>query len=178
MTKEIQLTQGKFAIVDDGDYQRVIEAGNWHASQDSRDGRWDARRSFYLANGKHKTLLMHRFILGLDFSDPIQVDHKDRVNTLDNRRQNLRVTLNQNQQNVAKRKHNTSGYKGVSFHKITGKWSATIQAKGKQIHLGIYLTRELAATAYDTAALELHGEFAVTNQMLGLSVGMMQPCAA
>ena len=163
--KEIPLTQGKIAIVDDQDYLKVLAAGSWHATL--RNERWYAERKTRLSNGS-KTQGLHRFIMGLDFGDPRQVDHKDRVNTLDNRRSNLRMTFSQNQQNVGKRSHNTSGFKGVSWWGRTQKCRVSISVHGKTHHLGLFPTPELSAKAYDEAAVKLHGEFAVTNAMLGL----------
>lgn len=82
-------------------------------------------------------------------------------NTLDNRRSNLRVvTRTQNNQNVTIRKHNKSGYKGVSLEKKTGRWVAVIQANNKRIHLGTFDTPEEAYAAYCEAAKKYHGKFA------------------
>jgi hypothetical protein len=76
------------------------------------------------------------------------------------------ATPNQQQHNQGLGKGNTSGFKGVRFH--AGKWSATIGVDSKSKYLGRFGSPELAALAYDTAAVELHGEFAVTNASLGL----------
>jgi len=89
-------------------------------------------------------------------------------NTLDNQRENLRVIPDQNPQNVSKRKDNVSGYKGVSFHKGTGKWQARIRVKGDSRCLGFFPSAQSAALVYDAAAIEHHGEFAATNLSLGL----------
>jgi len=81
---------------------------------------------------------MHRFIMGVTDSK-IQVDHKDRNATLDNREENLRIATHaQNQRNVGPNVRNRSGFKGVSWDKAAGKWRTRIQFNGKQIHLGLF----------------------------------------
>jgi len=156
--KEIPLTQGKVALVDDADFDRV-NAFKWYAKFEH--GKWYATRHFRL-NGKRYTLRLHRLIMGLDFGDPLQVDHRDRVNTLDNRRSNLRVTLDQNQQNVGLNCRNTSGYKGVHWNKRVEKWQARARVNNVLQHFGYFSNPELAAHAY-AAAIGYRGEFAVLN---------------
>jgi hypothetical protein len=164
--KEIPLTQGKVALVDDEDFDK-LSAFKWSATYSASGGRWYALRTLRLTNGKKISQMMHRFIMGLDFGDPRQVDHKDRINTLDNRRSNLRIaTRAQNHRNVGKRKDNTSGFKGVFWHKATQKWQANIRVDYRTLHLGLFPTPELAAQAYDAAVIEHHKEFAVTNASL------------
>jgi hypothetical protein len=58
--------------------------------------------------------------------------------------------------------HNTSGFKGVSAAR-SGKWRAYIKKNGKQICLGVFLTKEQAAFSYNNAAREIHGDFASLN---------------
>jgi hypothetical protein len=70
------------------------------------------------------------------------------------------ATHAQNMQNQKAQASNTSGYKGVSFHKHTGKWVANIRCNGKQNHLGLFDTPQVASIAYIEAAKRLHGEFA------------------
>ena len=75
------------------------------------------------------------------------IDHINNVKD-DNRIANLRlVTRKQNMQNVLFHKHNTSGFKGVSWHAPRSKWRAYIFCDYKQIHLGLFDTKEAAAAA-------------------------------
>ena len=160
--KTIELTQGKVAIVDDWNYEWLNQF-NWYAYQDPKNGRWYAGRHGQMPNGKGTTQSMHRFIMGV--TDPkIQVDHKDRNATLDNREENLRVaTTAQNQWNAGLRKDNTSGFKGVRRdHK---QWRTEIKVFGKTHRLGYFDTAIEAAQAYNEAAKKLHGEFAYQNDL-------------
>ena len=89
-----------------------------------------------------------------------QIDHINCVKT-DNRIANLREATNaENMRNVGKQSNNTSGIKGVSWHKHTRKWRATIKVDGKSKHLGLFDCPELAALVYSEHAEKLHGEFA------------------
>ena len=92
------------------------------------------------------------------------LDHIDHKNKLNNHVSNLRwVTYSQSNMNQGIRSDNTSGYKGVSFHKQRGKWYSCIKANGKRISLGLYTNAEDAARAYDLKAKEIYCEFAVLN---------------
>lgn len=87
------------------------------------------------------------------------IDHKD-TNKTNNKWENLRkATKSQNEHNTQKQKNNTSGYKGVSWHKPSNKWAANIRLNTKLHHLGYYLSPEEAHAAYCTASVKLHGEF-------------------
>jgi len=104
--------------------------------------------------------LLHRIIM----SPPgdMQIDHKNK-NKLDNRRCNLRVCTNsENQMNRGKTKANTTGYKGVNKDKRLKrkKYRARITAGKKTYHLGIYEKLDEAGTAYMKAAKRYHGQFA------------------
>jgi len=91
------------------------------------------------------------------------VDHRD-TNKLNNRWSNLReADSSSNKCNVAKQANNTSGFKGVSWHKRTKTWRADICVRKKQISLGNFDTPKKAHAAYCAAALQLHGEFAHTG---------------
>jgi hypothetical protein len=88
------------------------------------------------------------------------IDHID-GDTRDNRRALLRPATNaQNQYNQGIPSHNTSGHKGVTWHRATQKWHAKIRHEGKRLHLGYFTDLEEAAKAYREAALKYHGEFA------------------
>lgn len=98
--------------------------------------------------------LMHRGYL------PEQIDHID-GNGLNNDIENLRAaTRSQNLQNTGKKKNNTSGFKGVVWHKQAQKWQARTWHEGKSHYLGLFDTPEAAHEAYKAAATKLHGEFA------------------
>lgn len=104
--------------------------------------------------------LAYLFVFG---TSPKFVDHKD-GNKSNNKISNLReCTRNQNGQNRPKTSTNTSGYKGVSWHKRDEVWTAQIGINGTLIHLGYFNNAEDAARAYDNRALEEFGEFAKLN---------------
>ena len=90
---------------------------------------------------------------------PTQVDHKD-GNRTNNAWHNLReATHSENVLNAKRARNNTTGYKGVSFHKAAGKWSAQIYLGGKSQHLGLFDSPKDAHAAYLRAAHETHPEF-------------------
>lgn len=79
----------------------------------------------------------------------------------DNRIVNLReCSLEQNSHNRILGRDSTSGYKGVSFHKPTGKWQASISVGNRQRYLGLFTSREEAAKTYQETCRNLRGEFA------------------
>jgi hypothetical protein len=112
-------------------------------------------------------IYLHKEVLGLTShtTEAAIIDHVN-GNKLDNRACNLRYAdKSQNMCNRGKTRGNTSGYKGVVLHRQSGKWRAYIKKDYKQHYLGIYETREQAASAYNAAAIRLHGEFALLNQI-------------
>jgi len=154
MSKKIPLTQGKFAIVDDEDYEWLSQ---WKWAYHPTGTGYAIR--FIQVAGKQKGVLMHRMIL--DVPHDMETDHINH-NGLDNRRTNLRICSHaENMANKRKYKNNTSGYIGVYWDKERGQWRAQIQGHG--IHLGRFNDVKEAARAYDRAASELHGEFALLN---------------
>jgi hypothetical protein len=166
LMKEIKLTQGKVALVDDEDYES-LNKHKWYAKIGKET--FYAVRAIY-GTGKQKNISMHRVIMGI--TDPkIPCDHRDN-DGLNNQRNNLRVcSNNQNQANARKRKNTTSKYKGVSIHtrvikdKTYNSWQARIIFNGKSYCLGYYKAEEQAATAYNKKAIEFFGEFAKINEL-------------
>ena len=156
MTKEIPLTQGQVALVDDDMYEYLMQ-WKWFANYDGWN--WYAAR-----NGPRpfqKKISMHRIIISSP--DDMQVDHINR-NGLDNRRENLRLCTNaQNSRNRGMQKHNTTGFNGVSWRKARRKYQARIIVNGKIFYLGHFTTAEEAAKAWDEAAVKHFGEFANLN---------------
>ena len=138
MTKEIPLTKGYAALVDDEDYERLISMGSWHAAVRGH--------LVYAAQGR-RALLMHRVIFGLVKGDKKEVDHDDR-NGLNNQKDNLKVTNSSgNKKNLPKPRTNTSGVVGVRWFKPGNKWRAEIQVNGKSRHIGYFDRIEDAAAA-------------------------------
>jgi hypothetical protein len=111
--KEIPLTQGKVALVDDDDFEKVMSVSPWYAHR-ATGGKWYAR---HRVNGTRKWQSLQRFILGLDCGNPLMGDHKDRNDTLNCTKGNLRIaTHQQNNCNRGRQKSNKSGFVGVSWH--------------------------------------------------------------
>ena len=135
MTKEIELSQGKVALVDDGMYDE-LNCFRWFATKSKYT--YYARRN-KKENGVWTTSSMHRHILGLMCGDGDIADHINR-NGLDNRRCNLRVVdYAHNSYNSNMRSNNKSGYMGVSWHKARKRWRAQIKIDDIDIHLGDYI---------------------------------------
>jgi HNH endonuclease len=157
--KEIPIGHGFFAFVDDEDF-KWLSQWKWCWKPDKKGPGAVSRRG-YLGPNQYFTIYMHRVIMNAP--DGMQVDHKD-GNVLNNQKSNLRIcTIRQNRQNSKRSKHNSSGYKGVVFHKRQKKWNSAITHNGKTIHLGCFDNKEDAARAYDEGATRYFGEFARTN---------------
>ena len=147
MTKSIKLSKNKCALVDDEDFE-YLNNFNWSLSS-----------AGYAVSSSNK--IMHRMIMNTPKG--LVTDHINH-NTLDNRKENLRICTNsENRHNYIKPKNNTSGYKGVYFHKTTNKWCAKIRVNRIKMHLGYFLDIEEAAIAYNKAATKYFGEFALLN---------------
>ena len=142
----IQLSQGEVAIVDIDDYE-YLNQWKWCYNSQGYAVRSRSKYKDEPTSSGEYTIKMHNVIM----PDDKIVDHINR-NGLDNRRSNLRyVTHSQNMWNRSKHVNNTSGFVGISFHKLTGKWQASIQAYGKRKHLGEFDTPEEASSVYQAA---------------------------
>ena len=109
-----------------------------------------------------KIYLAHRIVWAICHGElpPVQIDHKDN-DPLNNRIENLRAaTSNQNQHNQPKPKNNTSGVKGVSWHKAAGKWSVRVSANNKRINCGLFDDLDLAELVAVEVRNKFHGEYA------------------
>jgi hypothetical protein len=151
----IHLTHGKVALVGAAD-RELMSVFPWRAVRIRHT--WYAET--YVEGARE---YMHRLLMGVGPGQ--RVDHRD-GDGLNNRRSNLRLVtsgLNQANRRVVLSK---SGYKGVTQR--AGRWRAYITVGGKFQSLGAFATPEEAARAYDAAARELFGEFACTNEDLGL----------
>lgn len=158
MTKELPLTRGKVALVDDDMFEYLNQWKWFYQSKGyaARNSRIDTKRI---------TILLHRVVINAP--DEMQVDHIN-GNRLDNRKENLRLCTNwQNTANHKMYSHNVTGYAGVGFLKRARykKWIARIVVHGKLIYLGSYTTPKDAALAYNEAALKYRGEFASLNRL-------------
>lgn len=152
--REITLTRGQIALIDDDDWDLVTQF-KWRVFCPQKIAYAVSQISRAEAQGKNRTIRMHTLIAG-----PGLIDHRN-GNGLDNRRSNLRpATTSENCIN-SRGWGRTYGYRGVGFQK--GRWRAYIGVAGKQVTLGRYDTKEDAARAYDRAALMYYGEFAHLN---------------
>lgn len=147
-----------WALVDDEDADMVSEH------------RWAWLRRRYVVTsvprpgGGQRTMYLHRFVLGLDFGDPREGDHKN-FDPLDNQRSNLRITTGgENKQHVPSR-GGTSAYRGVSFHKQSGRWRAAVHLAGKQAFHG-YFADELDAARAAARFRAEHMPFSVEDPAL------------
>lgn len=154
MTKEISLTQGYVALVDDDDFE-WINKFRWHTRHSG--GITYAVRHINVK----EFIYMHRLIANTP--DGMETDHIN-LDGLDNRRCNLRIcTHSENMANRRLQSNNKSKRRGVVWHKQLNKWQAGITYHGKYVHIGLFDDLEDAAEAYHNKSKELFGEFAYTE---------------
>lgn len=154
MSKLIELTQDKFAIVDDEDYYFLIQ---WKWCY------WDgyARRTQKLPSKTSKTIFMHRVINKT--KEGLFTDHINR-NKLDNRKSNLRnCNKGQNRRNSNPHKNSSSLFKGVCWAKARNKWRADCNAFGERKFLGHFTCEIEAAKAFDAYLLNISSDINYLN---------------
>lgn len=164
--REIPLTQGQVALVDDEDYAYLSQF-KWYA-------RWNAR-AYYASrqvpaqgSSRQRTLNLHNVVWERHFGEiphGMTVDHHN-VDSLDNRISNLRLaTRSQQNRNQKVRKDSSTGFRGVTWYERYGQYAARIRVHGKLTFLGYFDDPVDAARAYNAAATEQHGEFARLNEI-------------
>jgi hypothetical protein len=144
-------------FIDAADYP-LVKGYRWHATRTNT-----IREGFYARTSSRGSLqiFMHEFIFGEK-----KPDHVDR-DGLNNRRENLRAaSSSESACNQGLRVDNTTGFKGVVLG-YKNKFLSRISIKGETHHLGTFNNAIDAAKAYNKAAKELHGEFAVLNDVGG-----------
>ena len=157
--KEIKLTQDKVAKVDDEEFKELNEY-KWRAHKDKHT--YYAVRNIY-EDGKQRTIRMHNAIMNTP--NGMETDHRD-GDGLNNQKYNLRnCTHAENGKNLRISESNTSGYKGVYWHKAAKAWVARIRVDYELLYLGCFETVEEGALAYNQKAAELYGEFARLNEI-------------
>lgn len=158
--KEIPLTRGKFAVVDNENFDSLSQ-NKWHYWIDPKSLVEYAVRHKKI-KGKVQRLMMHREITRS--SHNLVIDHRN-GNGLDNRRENLRTcTKVQNNMNRKPNKSNQTGLKGISWNTQIRKWKAGIGFKGKAINLGHYYDKRTAALVYRLFSVLYYGEFAFSER--------------
>ncbi len=155
--KEIPLTQGQVALVDDDDFERV-NVFMWYAMWSPNIKSYYAKRHESRSQGQ-KSVLMSRFIMHTPKG--MICDHRDH-NTLDNRKSNLRnCTPSQSMMNRYLSKNNTTGFTGIYRNK--NGYQARVCVEYKIVFNKWFKIFEEAIAARDEAVKKYHGEFANTE---------------
>ena len=156
----VPLTMGYVAVINVEDAP-LVSGHNWRAHIRYReDGTIRAVYAIrrFCEGGRQPTVYMHRVIARTP--DGMETDHQD-GDGLNNRRANLRpATTAQNQHNGRLRLDNTSGAKGVVFHKRSEKWMATLRTNGKKKYLGLFGCVTAAMFRLHKERAAAHGAFA------------------
>ncbi len=147
LVKKIPLTQDKFSLVDDVDFE-YLNQWKWCLG-----GNGYAMRISYTPI--KKTIYLHSLINNTPKG--FLTDHINR-NKLDNRKQNLRsANFTQSNRNVDLRKDNKSGIKGVYWHKSRNKWQANISKNNKTLYLGLFSSINEAQIVREQAERRYYG---------------------
>lgn len=162
--KLIPLTKGKFAQVDDIDFDKAM-AYKWQVKIGSKA--WlssYAQRTEGPYKGPRKCIKLHRFILQLD--DPLHEVLFLDSDGLNCQRHNLKVVKHSVVCGYSRKRKTgipSSRYKGVSFHTGKNRWLAQITYEGKYKFIGWFKSEEAAAAAYDRVALKYGGDVIRVN---------------
>jgi hypothetical protein len=174
----IELGNGNVTIVSPEDYE-YLNKFSWHLQNASGLRTYELRHAFTtITRGSKKEQMamgMHRLVLARMFNDPafvIQTNrYADHINFdgLDNRRENLRMCTNsENQMNKRLQRNNTTGYKGVTKDKRYGTYTVRfINADGVRVSGGSFQTVEEAALKYNEMASKIFGKFVILNEIGG-----------
>lgn len=161
--KDIEGYEGLYKISSFGNVfsvrrNRIMATRKWNKYEVLSLRKDNQRKTFYISR-----LVAQNFIANPE--NKKLVDHIDR-NTSNNHISNLRwATLAENLANQLSRKGTASKYKGVCFFKKQKKWVARIGINDKHKYLGSFTCEKEAALAYNKAAKEIFGEFALLNNM-------------
>lgn len=152
----------KEVLYDEEDHELIMQY-HWFVH-------FDKGRNFYAmtsirhpVTNRFTKILMHRLIMAA--KPEVYIDHINH-DGLYNCRSNLRkCSKSENGMNRRPTKGSSSNFKGVSFNKKAIKFVAYIRIRGRRIHLGSFKTETEAALAYNKAAVEHFGEFALLNEI-------------
>jgi hypothetical protein len=151
-------------IVDDEDFE-VFNKYRWFID----NGYACRKERFYINNSYEiKAIYLHRELLSLPRTTDRKSNLVDHINhnKLDNRKCNLRiVTQQENTMNRISHRRTISKFKGVSWHKCTGKWQSRLMFYNKILNLGLFNSELEAAIAYNEKAKELFGKYAKLNEV-------------
>lgn len=168
LPKLIPVSGGNFALVDESDYDHILEF-SWQFANGYARRHMSNSECDKLGVKRKSSTTMHRQILGIPME--FDIDHWNN-NGLDNRRQNLRqCTVSQNLAFARKKlfakpdRITTSRFKGVSWRKDRQRWTAFCGTGKRRVALGCFPSEEAAALAYNEEAIKMWGEFARINEL-------------
>ena len=163
--KEIKLTQGKVAFVDDEDYEMLVNYGKWHALRYNKAYYATTNINVIKPDGSNgrKLIKMHRLLTNAT-NPKIYVDHRDR-NGLNNQKSNLRLVsnLSENAVNRTKRTGTTSIYTGVYWLSSRKRWTVQVRYKGVTYKKSGFKNEDDAALHYNDIASSIYGSFVNLN---------------
>jgi hypothetical protein len=154
--KQIPLSRGKFATVDDEDFEKLSKY-NWYCNNYG----YAVRGRRHADGVLPRCILMHREIMNTPIG--MCVDHID-GDGVNNRKTNLRnCTRSSNGAHIIRKPRSSSGFYGVHWDINNNNWRVLIKFNGASIHIGRFSDLQEAVCARDVAATKLFGEFATLN---------------